>query len=152
MVDLNQFLTVGGLAAFLLLLTQALKTYVPTVDARYIPFATLGLGVVSGEIFAGTTGHLLAQQDWVSYGVGGLIAGFTAIGGYEATLDKILKGPPVNVSLTGTMGSGVTIVPVPDPVTKTAGGVNVFPKDTPTTTGQTPPLTIVPPPDQPPRG
>jgi hypothetical protein len=131
MIDLNQFLTVGGLATFLLLLTQALKTYVPKVDAQYIPFATLGLGVLLGEGFAASTAHLTTSQDWVSYGVGGLIAGFTAIGGYEATLDKILKNPPTTVTLTTgssvrvpNAGSSLGSSPIPPP-SQPGGGINI---------------------------
>lgn len=113
MIDLNQFLTVGGLATFLLLLTQALKAYIPSAEARYIPFATLGLGILFGEVFAGATGHLSITQDWLSYGIGGLIAGFTAIGGYEATLDKMLNPktpPPASFVITS---SGVNAAAAP---------------------------------------
>lgn len=148
MIDLAQFLTVGGLATFLILLSQALKTYLPPTDVRYIPYATLGLGVACGELFAGTTGHLITSQDWLSYGVGGLIAGFTAIGGYEATLDKILTRTPLVKIMPGSLNGAIQV----SSEAPAAGVINITPVDTATTGGNTPPVTIITPPDQPPRG
>lgn len=111
MLDLTQFQTVGGLAAFLMLFLTFTKRYLPPTWLVAVPYIALLLGIVFAVMVAWATDHLITRYDVVSYILGGLVAGFVSIGIHETTLDKLLLllSPP----------DPVPPRPLPDPPTNT---------------------------------
>ncbi len=97
MVDLTQFGTVAGLALLVGIVIQVLK---PLVAAKVVPYLALGLGLVLAVLIGFALGRITSTELLASYLVGGLLAGLAAIGGYEATLDKIIAMPSAPVVVT----------------------------------------------------
>jgi hypothetical protein len=89
MIDLNQFLTISGLAGFLMILLQAFKRQTPPAVLPYVPYIASALGIVCALLFAFSTGNITTLQSGVSYGVTGLLAGLSSVGLYQHTLDKL---------------------------------------------------------------
>lgn len=87
MLDLSQFTSVGGLAVLLVVIIQFLKTSIGSRAA--VPWVSVALGIVLMILFNWVAGNVKTPAEWVSYGFGGFVAGLTATGGYEATVDKI---------------------------------------------------------------
>ncbi|MCL5264918.1 MAG: hypothetical protein M1343_06970 [Chloroflexi bacterium] len=86
MVDISQFSSVGALAVLVLLIIEVFKS---KLDQEKAPYAAIVIGIVLAFVF-GYVQHLInSPADLVSYVVGGALAGLTAVGGYEATIDKI---------------------------------------------------------------
>jgi hypothetical protein len=90
MVDLSQFLTVGGLAVLLSLIVQFFKQYLPDTAKPWIPWLSVGLGIVLALGF-GAASNLMTTQALVSLAVTGLLAGFSAVGLYQGTLNNLPK-------------------------------------------------------------
>ncbi len=89
MVDLTQFLSIGGLSALLLVVIQAFKPQLPPTALPYLPYVAVVLGIVFVLIFALATGNLTTLNAGVSFGVTGLLAGLSSVGLYEGTLNKL---------------------------------------------------------------
>ncbi len=86
MIDINQLTTVGGLAVLILVLLQLFKG---VLETKLIPFLAVALGIVLMVVFAKVLGNMNSASDLVSYALGGLFAGLSAIGGYETLIDKL---------------------------------------------------------------
>jgi hypothetical protein len=93
-VDLNQYLTFGGLSALLTLLIAFVKTYVVQDRPNLLPYLAVGAGVILAPLFAIVTGHVAAPADAVSYLMLGLLAGLASIGIHETTINQI--NPPAH--------------------------------------------------------
>lgn len=89
MVQIDQFTTVGTLAALILVIAQFAKAF---LEPKYIPYLSVASGVVLMVVFGGLTEGVNTANDLVGYALGGLFAGLTAVGGYEATIDKFRLG------------------------------------------------------------
>lgn len=93
MIDLTQFGSVVGLAVLVGVLLQLVKLRMAPDDPQKpnLPYYAVGLGIALAVLIAGVMGNLDSPQDVLSYAIGGLFSGLTAIGGYETTVDKIKK-------------------------------------------------------------
>jgi len=80
MVDLNDFLSIGGLAGIVLAIVKFLRLYFKT---EHLPLVSVVVGMVLAELFAYVLGLLLSPADVVAYLVGGFLAGLSASGGYD---------------------------------------------------------------------
>ena len=86
MIDLSQFQTVVGLAVLIGIIVQFVKGY---LTAGVIPWVAIVLGIVLAVVIGMVKSELVSSEAVVSYVIGGLLAGLTAIGGYESSLDKL---------------------------------------------------------------
>jgi small basic protein len=85
MIDLAQFGTVAGLAILVGVIIQVFKASVP---ADKVPYLAILVGIVLSLGIAEVRNELLTSESVVSYLIGGFFAALTAIGGYEATLNR----------------------------------------------------------------
>ena len=83
MVDLSQFGTIAGLAALIALIIRFV--YPEDWPKPVKPYTALGLGIVLALVIGLALGKIHVGADWLSWGIGGFMAGVTATGGYEAT-------------------------------------------------------------------
>lgn len=79
-ITLDSLLTVAGVAAFVLLVTQVLKTYLPP---NYVPLLAAGLGVLASLGAAAALGHTTGAE-LTQAALTGLVGGWTAVGAFEA--------------------------------------------------------------------
>ncbi|TAK33501.1 MAG: hypothetical protein EPO21_13070 [Chloroflexota bacterium] len=86
MVDISQFLNVGALATLILILLQLLKGRIKT---DYTPYVSILIGVVLMVLFGWIQALVKTPSDLVTYALSGLLSGLLAVGGYEASIDKI---------------------------------------------------------------
>lgn len=97
MVPLDQFTSVGGLAVLLVIIAQLIKQKWPPRwgGPEAVPYLTILLGVILAPLINVSQGTLTEWGQLLGYILGGLFAALLAIGGYEATLDKVkgLFGP-----------------------------------------------------------
>lgn len=89
MIDLTQFLSVGGLSALLMVLVQAFKPQIPEKYTGYIPYVVTTIGIITCISFALVTGNVTDANTAVQYGVTGLLAGLASVGLYQHTFDKL---------------------------------------------------------------
>lgn len=87
-IDFTPYLSVAGLGALLFAALSAAKLVV-ALPPKIVPYVALGAGVVLELTFAGVTDHLTSANAALGYGAIGLLAGLTAIGVHESTLDKL---------------------------------------------------------------
>ena len=92
-IDFTPYLSVAGLAG-LLFAGLTLVKQVVALPPKIIPYVALGAGVVLELAFAGVTEHLTSANAALGYAVVGGLAGLTAIGVHESTIDKLLPSPP----------------------------------------------------------
>jgi len=71
-------------------IVQVLK---PRVDGSFVPFFAICLGIVLAVLLGLTQGKIGNASDLASFIIGGFFAALTAVGGYEATIDKIKSRP-----------------------------------------------------------
>ena len=88
MPDITSLATIPALAAIIVALVQVTKGYFRT---DVIPFVALGSGVILAILVGLAQAHIVDVASLVTYGLFGLLAGLTATGGYEATIDKWKK-------------------------------------------------------------
>ncbi len=95
MVDLSQFAGVGGIAALAGLVGVIIGAFYPkSWSTDYKPHVATVLAIVLAILIGLATGSLKTGADWLSWGLGGLLAGLSAVGGYEATWDKLKPRSP----------------------------------------------------------
>lgn len=92
-IDISVLLTIGGLAAAVGFIMQLAKqVWLPSdPDKAWVPFGTVVLAILLAVVAAVSQGALQSGQDILRVVLLGLMAGGAAIGGYEATLDKLKK-------------------------------------------------------------
>ncbi|RJQ43367.1 MAG: hypothetical protein C4534_08195 [Gaiellales bacterium] len=85
MVDLTQFLSVGGMAALITVLLEIVKSVgqIDTEGKRWLSLIALALGVALMPLVAWVLGQLSTPADLVSALISGVLAGAAAIGLYE---------------------------------------------------------------------
>ena len=88
MIDLSEFQTVVGLAVLVGIIIQFVKGY---LDAAVVPWAAIVLGIVLAVVIGLVREQIGSADAAVSYIIGGLLAGLTAIGGYESSIDKLRR-------------------------------------------------------------
>lgn len=86
MVDLDQFATVAGLAVLIaLILTVFFPQETGKTDNRRLPYVALGVGVLLSVAIGWATEGIKTPRDCVAWVIGGVLAGFTAIGYNQAS-------------------------------------------------------------------
>lgn len=85
MPDVQSLAQIPVLAAILTALMQAVKV---ELSPKYVPAVTVLIGIVLGVIVQIALGHVHAWADAFQAGLFGLIAGLSATGLYENTIDK----------------------------------------------------------------
>lgn len=97
MVDLSQYAGVGGIAVLAGLVGVIIAAFYPkSLSVEYKPHVSALLAILLAVLIGYTTGSLKTGGDWLSWGLGGLLAGLSAVGGYEATWDKLKKPQSLN--------------------------------------------------------
>lgn len=92
MVDLSQFVGVGGIAVLAGLVGVLVGAFYPKgLNQDYKPHVSTVLAIILALLIGFTTGNIQTGADWLSWGLGGLLAGLSAVGAYEATWDKLKK-------------------------------------------------------------
>lgn len=86
MIDISQFGSVAGLAVLIAIIVQLFKG---AVTSEKVPFFAVGVGILIALLVAQVQGGLRTPADLVSNVVGGLLAALVAVGGYEASIDKL---------------------------------------------------------------
>ena len=97
MVDLAQFNSVSALAALIMVIIQVVKAVWPEgmtdKQKSWLPLVAIVAGLVLAPAIAGCQGLLRTSADFLSYVMGGFLAGAEAVGIYEATWDKVKTLP-----------------------------------------------------------
>lgn len=86
MVDISQFSNVAALAVLVAIIVQLVKSQ---LQAKLVPYAAIAVGVALAVVLGVVQQQIHTAADLVSWVVGGFLAALLAIGGYEASLDKI---------------------------------------------------------------
>lgn len=86
MVDITQFTSVLGLAILVGIIVQLVK---PTLKPHLIPYAAILAGVSLALVTGWVLGALTTPAEVFSYVLGGVFAALLAVGGYEASIDKL---------------------------------------------------------------
>jgi len=85
MVDAEQFATVAGLAALIVLLLQVFGPRpVNGEPSPRLPYYAVGLGVVFSFVVGFSTERIARIQDCGSWLIGGILAGLSAVGYQQA--------------------------------------------------------------------
>jgi len=87
MLDIQSLAQIPVLAAVLTALVQLFKPEI--ANKAYVPAITVLLGIMMGIVVQGALGHLAGIDSWIQAGLFGMIAGLSATGLYENSLDKI---------------------------------------------------------------
>lgn len=91
MIDLNQFTTIAELAVLIGVIVQAYKLIrkPPDTEKDSLPIVAIVAGLILAPLFGWVLGKIQTNEDFVSFVVGGFLAGVSSVGGYEATVDKL---------------------------------------------------------------
>lgn len=86
MIDLTPYGTVAGLAVLIGILVQVFKSQ---LNKEGIPYVAMALGVVLALLIGYARGQVVGLEAVINHGIGGLLAGLLAVGGYEASIQRI---------------------------------------------------------------
>jgi len=90
MVDLNQFASVGGLAALIVVVLEVVK-WVGNLNEQqksWLPLIAVMFGTVAAPAIGFALQRIQTPADIASWVLGGFLAGAAAIGAYDVGIDK----------------------------------------------------------------
>ncbi len=89
MPDIQSLAQIPVLAAIIVALVQVFKPEI--TNKAIVPAITVLVGIILGVVVQGALGHLDGITSYLQAGLFGMIAGLSATGLYENTLDKAAK-------------------------------------------------------------